>query len=300
MKEQMNFVGIKKLCGLFGKTRQAWYEETWDDSETITQNAIVLDLVAVFRRHMPRIGTRKLFHLIQQPLADHGIKMGRDKLFSLLSSYGLLLKKRKRYTKTTYSRHWMRKYPNLITFVKVTEANQVWVSDITYVRVGTRFSYLSIITDAYSRKIIGYCLSKTLSAEGCLEALQMALRSRDTGGKLIHHSDRGHQYCCKEYVGLLQQNGISISMTENGDPYENAIAERVNGILKTEFSMDMTYKSHFQAFKAIEQIISVYNELRPHASCDYLTPSKAHVQTGELPKRWKVYHNSQKAQHVDS
>jgi len=300
MKGQFSSVGFKKLCGLFGKTRQAWYAETWDGPRQMTEDAIVLDLVALFRRHMPRVGTRKLFHLLEQPLIDHNIKMDRDKLFKLLGCHRLLLKKRKRYTKTTYSQHWMRKYPNLIRFKKITAADQVWVSDITYVRVGKHFSYLSIITDTYSRKIIGFCLSKSLSTEGCLQALHMALECRKEKYALTHHSDRGYQYCSKEYVGLLQQNGIAISMTENGDPYENAIAERVNGILKTEFNMDVTYKSHYQAGKIIKESIRVYNEMRPHASCDYLTPSEAHLQTGELQKRWKGYYNVENAKYVES
>jgi putative transposase len=293
VKSQFSTVGIERICGLFGKTRQAWYEETWEAPRLMTENAIVLDLIAMFRRQMPRIGTRKLFYLLAGPLKIHNIKMGRDKLFKLMNNHGLLLKRRRRSTKTTYSQHWLRKYPNLIRFKKVTAAEMIWVSDITYIRVGKGFSYLSIITDLYSKKIIGYYLNRSLNAEGCLEALRMALINRQ--GKpygLIHHSDRGTQYCSKEYTELLTQNGIDISMTENGDPYENAVAERVNGILKTEFSIDIIYKSYYQASKSIDDIIRIYNDVRPHASCDYLTPAEAHQKEGELNKRWKNYHVS--------
>ncbi len=190
---------------------------------------------------------------------------------------------------TTNSKHWMKKYPNLIRNMEVEQAEQLWVSDITYICIGEDFNYLSLITDAYSRKIIGYHLHVRLDNEGCLNALHMALAQRTKSGLLIHHSDRGTQYCSKEYVEVLQKAGIAISMTEKGDPYENAIAERVNGILKTEFALGSVFASRDEAQQAVTKSIVLYNEVRPHLSCNYLTPEQAHLQKGKLEKKWKNY-----------
>jgi len=283
-------VGIKRLCGLFGKTRHAFYDKEWQQEERVIEYAIIFKLVGEHRRHLPRIGTPKLYSLIKAPLQAHGIKLGRDKLHELLYVYGLTIKRKRRRTKTTFSRHWLRKYPNLIRDKIIRDPEQVWVSDITYITLEDGFCYLSLITDAYSRKIMGYYLSKDLSHRGCLEALDKAIRQRlYPNRKLIHHSDRGVQYCCAEYVGLLRENVISISMTEESDPYENAIAERMNGILKDEFSLDKKFSSYEAAYAAVEESVRNYNERRPHASCDYLTPAQAHLQSGELKRRWKSY-----------
>ncbi|WP_461077789.1 IS3 family transposase [Spirosoma flavus] len=182
-----------------------------------------------------------------------------------------------------------RKYPNLIREYVPIAPNSLWVSDIVYVLVGEGFAYLSLVTDAYSRKIVGFCVSETLSAMGSLKALSMALKDcPDTSG-LIHHSDRGVQYCCLEYVNLLKDNTIQISMTQSGDPLENAIAERVNGILKAELLADH-YPTLAMARKGIAQAVLIYNSLRPHSSCDMLTPQQAHQQTGNLRRRWKNYY----------
>jgi putative transposase len=184
----------------------------------------------------------------------------------------------------------MHKYTNLIGEMEIGWPEQLWVSDITYIRLINEFAYLSLITDAYSRKIVGFCLRKDLSSQGCITALQMALMNR--GYKrhpLIHHSDRGSQYCCKEYVALLTSNKIAISMTENGDPYENALAERVNGILKSEFKLYTSSVGLEETRQLVAKSIHNYNTVRPHASCDYLTPQQAHVTSGELKKRWKKY-----------
>lgn len=271
---------------MFGKTRQAYYEETWAISEETVEYVTVIDLVNIFRRYMPRIGTRKLYHLLQEPFQQHGLKIGRDKLFSLLAENKMLVKKRRRRTKTTYSQHWLRKYPNLIKELNVTRPEQLWVSDITYIRVGKEYNYLSLITDAYSRRIMGYCLHRTLDTKGCLNALKMALHKRSGMDKLIHHSDRGIQYCSFDYTLTLKELGIEISMTENGDPYENALAERINGILKDEFNLSDTFQNHSYAAKAVEEKVNIYNTMRPHASCNYLTPVEAHQQVGELKCRW--------------
>ena len=248
-------------------------------------------MVKEIRASLPRIGTRKLWHLLQPMLAEHNLEAGRDYLFDLLASHRLLIRRRKRNIITTDSGHWMRKYSNLVKELTVTKPEQLWVSDITYIRLTNGFAYLSLITDAYSKKITGYCLSKTLSADGCREALLMALKSRThLLQQLIHHSDRGSQYCCKEYVELLSNHNIAISMTENGDPYENAIAERVNGILKTEFHLYSSSVGFEDTCQIVAGSIKAYNELRPHASCNYLTPQQAHGQTGVLQKRWKNYY----------
>jgi len=299
MKRDCANVGIGKLCGLFGKTRHAYYDKEWQMEENVMEHAIVLELVAEQREEMSKVGTPKLHHLIKDSLARHGIKLGRDKLHELLYSYGLTVKKKRRKAKTTMSRHWMRKYPNLIKEVEVSRPEQVWVSDITYITLEEGFSYLSLITDAYSRKIMGYCLSASLDHQGCLQALEEAIEARvSQKSKLIHHSDRGSQYCCKEYVGALNKNNILISMTENGDPSENAKAERVNGILKDEFLLDQTFASHQEAQAAVDKGVRTYNQRRPHASCDYLTPEEAHGRTGTLRKRWKTYFKNRPKEEV--
>ena len=287
-------VSLKRLCRLFGKTRHAFYDKEWQQEELVIEYAVIFKLVGEHRKHLPRIGTPKLYSLIKAPLEAHGIKLGRDKLHELLYAYGLTIKRKRRRVNTTMSRHWLRKYPNLIREMAITRPEQVWVSDITYLTLEDGFCYLSLITDAYSRKIVGHYLSKDLSHRGCLEALDKAISLRVySNSKLIHHSDRGVQYCCSEYVGLLRENGMSISMTEESDPYENAIAERVNGIMKDEFSLDKKFGSYEAACKAVEEAIRNYNERRPHASCDYLTPIQAHAQSGELKRRWKTYYKKQ-------
>ena len=239
------------------------------------------------------MGTRKLHFMLNQRLTEHKIAVGRDHLFDLLARYKLLIRTRRRKAITTDSRHWMRKYENLIREIKLDGADQLWVSDITYIRLMNGFIYLSLITDAYSRKIIGYSLRKDLNAIGCIEALQMALTNRILQSKpLIHHSDRGSQYCCKEYVALLRENNIIISMTNNGDPYENSIAERVNGILKSEFSLYGSQHGFEQTARLVENSIASYNEIRPHSSCEYLTPEQAHRKKGRLERKWKNYPRS--------
>jgi putative transposase len=221
-------------------------------------------------------------------LQDHGIQIGRDHLFELLTQHKLLIRSRRRRAITTDSKHWMRKYNNLITDLTVDWPEQLWVSDITYIRMVNEFAYLSLITDAYSRKIVGFSLRKDLSSEGCINALQMALASRNYDHhQLIHHSDRGSQYCCKEYVNLLTESKVAISMTENGDPYENALAERVNGIIKNEFNLYSRPLSLEDTKRLVSKSINSYNTVRPHSSCDYLTPEQAHQTNGKLKKRWK-------------
>jgi putative transposase len=188
----------------------------------------------------------------------------------------LLIKPKRRYVQTTFSRHWMRKYPNLVRQQAITRAEQVWVSDITYIKTDEGNSYLTMITDAYTRKIMGYKMSQTMEASATKEALQMAINNRSYKESLIHHSDRGLQYCSKEYVELAESNGMQMSMTEQSDPYENALAERMNRTIKEEFGLNEVIKDHEQARLIVEQAILLYNTKRPHLALNYRTPDQVH------------------------
>jgi putative transposase len=288
MKQDFPKLGIKLLCRLFGKTRHAYYDHQWRLQDLGLKDEIVLQHVLDIRKKQNRIGTLKLHHMLQQPLEQHGIKIGRDYLFGLMKEHGLHIRNRKRKVVTTNSRHWMQKYSNLIKGLVINGPEQVWVSDITYIQLKKQWGYLSLVTDAYSKKIMGWAFRKDLSAQGCIDALEMAIANRKyPAHKLIHHSDRGSQYCSKGYVDLLTDGNIAVSMTENGDPYENAIAERVNGILKAEFDLYGAQTSLRETTRKIRDNIQTYNQIRPHASCDYLTPEQAHLKHGELKKRWK-------------
>lgn len=279
--------GVGYICRLFGKTRQGWYEQCERKEDRSLEAIIILKLVEEIRLTLPRVGVRKLLYMLQPRIEEHDIKLGRDKLYDLLGHHGLLLRYRRRKPYTTDSNHPYRKYPNLIRELILTRPGQLWVSDITYLRLTRGFCYLSIVTDAYSRKIIGHQVHPTLASEGAVKALITAVNTLKRRETLIHHSDRGVQYCCADYVQMLEHYNIRISMTENGDPYENAIAERVNGILKGEFSLEKTFFSIEQAIIATDEAVNAYNYKRPHASCDYLTPADAHEHNGILRKRWK-------------
>lgn len=279
--------GIGYYCKLFGKSRQAFYEQKNNDHDTGLQDALVLKLVAEIRADLPRCGTDKLHFMLQQKFVQHGLKLGRDALYALLGKYGLLIRHRKRKPYTTNSYHHYKKYPNLIREMTLTQAGMLWVSDITYIATANVYAYLSIITDAYSHKIVGYKLHKTLHAQGAVDALVMANNDVKKTGKLIHHSDRGIQYCCHDYVQMIEHCGIRLSMTEKGDPYENAIAERVNGILKYEHGLKETFLNFDTAKTAVDIAVKNYNELRIHDSCNRLTPVAAHEQNGVLKKYWK-------------
>ena len=249
-------------------------------------------MVRDVRKQLPALGTRTLFVVIKHQLEAEGLRIGRDRFFTLLRQHDLLIRPKGRHrVTTTNSNHWMKKYPNLIRALTVTRPNELWVADITYVRLEPEFRYLSLLTDAYSHKIVGYALSTGLETEGPLVALRQALRQRrpEADGRhqpLIHHSDRGVQYCSKAYTDLLEEQQIQISMTEHGDPYENAIAERLNGILQYEFDLIDGFENHGQMVKQLNQAVRLYNDERPHASCDGLTPSRAHTTTGPLRKHW--------------
>lgn len=276
---------VSYFCALFGKSRQAWYEQCSASEKLQLSNTMVLKLVEEIRNQLPRAGVPQLYQMLQKPFKEHGIKLGRDGLYELLGTHGYLIRYRRRKPYTTDSNHPYKKHPNLIKDILLTRPGQLWVSDITYLRLNQGFCYLNIITDAYSRKIVGYKLHPTLHSQGAIDALMMASSSRKCN--LIHHSDRGVQYCCNDYVQMLEHYNIKISMTENGDPYENAIAERVNGILKGEFLLAKTFGYYDEAIKAVDEAIEKYNHVRPHSSCDYMTPAIAHEQSGVLRRRWK-------------
>jgi transposase InsO family protein len=279
-------ISIAAVCRQLGYSKQAYYKSLQIRKTKFCNSNIVKQKVLSLRTQMPRIGTRKLYYLLKESFIKEGISLGRDALFDLLGQEGLLIKKKKRYTKTTNSKHWMHKYPNLIKQLDLKRPEQLWVADITYITLAEGYCYLHLITDGYSKRIMGYHLSETLAANASAKALQMALANRSCKDNLIHHSDRGLQYCSALYTKLLQQNNIAISMTEDGSPYDNAIAERVNGILKDEFGMDETFENLKQANLQVAQSISIYNNRRPHMSNHFLTPKQMHQQSNLTPKAW--------------
>jgi putative transposase len=280
---------MEQLCGLFGLTRQAWYAATRRQEKLGFQASIILAEVRRLRRQVAGLGTTKLYELMQEFLASHRIKLGRDRLHNLLKVNGLILTKKRSRVKTTDSDHDLEKYPNQVKELKPTGVGQLWVSDLSYIRVGIGFAYLSVIMDAYSRKIVGWSFHKTLEAKGPVAALEMALQTRSQSDQpLIHHSDRGVQYCSGAYVDRLRQAKITISMTESGDPNENALAERVFRTLKEEFHL-WGFPTFGMAVSAIEQAISAYNSVRPHASLGYKTPNQAHQGQGHQLLKWYPY-----------
>lgn len=289
MKHYYPKAGLGELCRLFGFSRQAYYKTVALKEQQSIKEALVVDLVRHQRSIMPRIGSLKLHYLLSPDLGAHHIYMGRDRFRALLRDHDLLLKPRKRYSvRTTDSRHPYYKWKDLTGGLIPAKPNQLWVSDITYLRTKKEgFLYLSLITDAFSRKIIGHHLSQSLSARGCVRALSKAIAQLPQGAErqLIHHSDRGIQYCCSNYVSVLQREGIAISMTQSGSPYENAMAERINGILKTEFGLGMELENYSASLRAVSTAIDTYNRLRPHLNLNMLTPEQAHGSSSPHPNQ---------------
>jgi putative transposase len=277
MKKQIDNLSFQSVCRLFGKSRQAWYKIHQAGNRNRLQEELVLQWVNEVRSSLPKVGAVKLHSMIKDKLRSHNMKLGRDGLYKLLGEHGLLIVPRRKYVRTTDSWHHYKKWPDLMQDYHPYGPDQVWVSDITFLRTKTGFIYLSLVTDAYSRVIVGYHLSQRLKASGCIAALHKAIKScRGSFTDLIHHSDRGIQYCCDDYVQILQSHGISISMTQSGSPYDNAIAERINGILKQEFGLDKTFKSYTEAVELVAKAIYSYNHIRPHFSCDLRTPIQKH------------------------
>jgi len=266
------------MCAYFQISRSGYYKQLRSIERSSMEESVVIELVQEQRHLMPRIGGKKLYFLLKEDLQIVG-KIGRDKFYDILRKHGLLVCRKRSYTKTTNSYHRFRCWKNQIKDKKMTRANQCWVCDITYLRTLQGFVYLFLITDLYSRKIVGWSLNDSLSIEGAQLALSMALRQRkDKTLPLIHHSDRGIQYCCNTYVKQLQKNKIIISMTEENHCYENSTAERVNGILKDEFALDLVFKDYQDAHRTVKDAIRIYNDCRPHWSLALQTPSAVHQQ----------------------
>lgn len=279
-------VSITAVCRQLGYSKQAYYKSKTNQQKKNCYYTMAKQKVLAVRKQLPRLGTRKLYHLLAGDFKKEHIVVGRDKLFSILGEEQLLIVKKKRFTKTTDSRHWMHKYPNLIKGLQLINPEQIWVADITWLNIKNDYCYLHLITDAYSKKIMGYEVSDNLAATNTIKALEMALKNRNYTTPLIHHSDRGLQYCSAGYTKLLMDNNINISMTQDGSPYDNAIAERVNGILKDEFGLDDTFENMKQARTEAKQSIDLYNTLRPHLSNKMLTPNEMHKQNRLEPKAW--------------
>lgn len=265
-------VSVSEVCKCFDLKRDAYYkyQKRFDRSQVVGWQ--VVELVKGERKVQPRVGTRKLHKALLPVFEAANIKVGRDSLFDIMREHNMLIRRKKSYCRTTNSYHHFHKYNNLVKDLEVARPNQVWVSDITYIRTIKGFCYLALITDMYSRMIVGYDISDSLELTGCLRALKMALRHARPASGLIHHSDRGIQYCSHQYVHELKKREIEISMTEENHCYENAIAERVNGILKDEFYLDQCFSSTSHACKAAKNAIEVYNSKRLHLSLDYQTP----------------------------
>jgi putative transposase len=271
---------------LFGISRQSYYRAGWRTRHRREVANRVVTMVKEIRRELPRVGTRKLYHILGDSLSELGV--GRDKLFAIINANNLSIKPFRSYRMTTDSKHIFHKHKNLIAGTVPTRPEQIWVGDITYIGNKNNHSYLSLITDAYSKKIVGYNLSENLNAEGCVKALKMAVKNREyTDKPLIHHSDRGIQYCCDDYQKQITKHEIKCSMTECYDPYANAVAERVNGILKQEFLLEEYNVNKKIMKKIIMQSIENYNKIRPHLSCKMLTPNQMHKQNTIKIKTYK-------------
>ncbi|MBN3196996.1 IS3 family transposase [Pectobacterium versatile] len=271
-------VTVTRACQLLGHSRQAWYQHNARCNKRHEHNSQVLDFIARVRCRQPRIGTRKLHSLLNRQ-AGETLNIGRDRLFSLLGKHRLLVPVKRAYHKTTNSHHSFYRHPNLLKpgpeQVTVLQPEQVWVADITYLPVRSGMVYLSLVTDACSRKIMGYHVGDNLQTENVVKAFKRALRQRKTKGLLIHHSDRGLQYCSALYQSVHESNGITCSMTDGYDCYQNALAERINGILKNEFLLSRP-ANLAQARKMVKESVAIYNHERPHLALKYKTPDEFH------------------------
>jgi len=268
-------VSLRRACKLFGITPQAVYQAEKRHHQRQETLRPVKALVQRWRRLMPRVGTRKLYGLMKPDLERLGIKLGRDGLFDFLREEGLLVKPKRSYLKTTWSKHWMKKHPNLFKEMVIERSEHAFVSDITYVESEEGVHYLALVTDAYSRKIVGHQLSRDMKAENVVKALEKAVAARHSKAALIHHSDRGVQYCSELYQNTLAANDILPSMTDGYDCYQNALAERVNGILKQEFLL-YKCKSFEELDVLVAESIDIYNCIRPHSSLGMKTPEEVH------------------------
>lgn len=257
-------------------SRQNYYAARRLRQRRESDEGLILELVKRERQMQPRLGGRKLLYLLRADFEEAGVQIGRDRFFELLAERDLLVEPKAGTPRTTNSRHSLPVFGNLLEGRVVSAPNEVWVSDLTYIRTDEGFLYAALITDAYSRKIVGAHIGDNLEAEGCLLALDQALRALPKNKHPIHHSDRGCQYCCHEYVERLQASGLPVSMTQVMHCYENAQAERVNGILKQEYNLDQKFRTKSQAKTAFEQALWLYNYRRPHLRLNYRFPAEVH------------------------
>ena len=262
-----------------GLSRQAYYQGQRRHAQRECRAEVVVQMVRDRRLRQPRLGTRKLHHVLREPLAQAGIGLGRDALFDVLRNAGMLVAQRRAYHKTTDSHHRFRRHPNLLKAgehqVRATACEQVWVADITYLPTNDKFVYLSLVTDAYSRKIVGWHVHDSLQTEPVAQALKMALRTRQSQQRLVYHSDRGIQYCSSYYQGIHQRHGLACSMTDGYDCYQNALAERVNGILKGELLLQRPADLE-QTRRMVHESVQIYNAERPHLALKMQTPDEVH------------------------
>jgi len=269
---------IGELCDYVKMSRQNYYAARRLRQRREVDEALIVDLVKRERHMQPRLGGRKLLHLLKRDLDEANVGIGRDRFFEVLAEHDLLVVRKPGRPRTTNSRHSLPVFHNLLAGKCFKSPNEAWVSDLTYIRTDEGFVYAALITDVASRKIVGAHIGDSLEAEGCMKALEQALGELPEGKHPIHHSDRGCQYCCHAYVERLQNRGLAISMTEIMHCYENAMAERVNGILKQEYEMDRTFRTKAQARKAFEQAVWLYNHRRPHLRLDYRFPADVHAE----------------------
>ena len=273
-------MSLSKLCDKMGMSRQNYYKQRKARQKRAIDEGLVLALVRRERHDQPRIGGRKLHSLLGGELREAGVEMGRDRMLDVLRNNGLLVERLPKAPRTTNSKHTLPVFHNLVKGLKPTGPNQIWVSDLTYLRTDEGFVYLAVIMDLYSRKIVGHHCGDSLEALGCVRALEKALKDLPAHQTPIHHSDRGCQYCCHEYVGWLRRRDMPISMTEQNHCYENAHAERVHGTLKQEYSLRLTFRYRDQARRAAEEAIWLYNNRRPHTSLGFQRPAQVHQQGG--------------------
>lgn len=263
---------MSNVCHCFGLKRDAYYKYKGRAEKRLATEQKIIQIVKQRRKSLPREGTRKLIKSLEPDFEQANLKVGRDTLFNILRKHDMLVQRKRYSSKTTYSFHRFHKYKNLVKDMEITRPDQVWASDITYIRTIKGFCYLALTTDMHSRKIVGYDLSDSLELAGCARALKKALKQSGKRSPLVHHSDRGIQYCSNVYTNILIENNIKISMTEDNHCYENALAERVNGILKDEFYLDQTFASAAEAKRAAKNAIQLYNSIRLHLSLKFKTP----------------------------
>lgn len=273
---------------MFGISKQAYYKRIKSQNSKELKNIQILKIVQNTRKIHPRAGTRKLIEYIKEELVENNIKIGRDALFTLLRNNGLLVRKTKRFHITTDSKHFFYKSPNLLKDTEIKHSEQALVCDITYIKTDQRHAYLALATDPYSKKIMGYAIEDNMRVEMVKNALKMADKNRMfKTEKIIHHSDRGIQYCCPDYSSFAENLGFTLSTTQQYDPYENAVAEWVNGILKYEYGLKHSFVNLKEAQKAVKQAVEIYNTKRIHWSLDFKTPEEVHQQYNRI--KYKSY-----------